>query len=564
MTGWNLATCWEAIADARPDRPALVHGSRRVTWREFDDRASRLAAAFRSLGLGIDSKVALYLYNGNEYLESTTAAFKLRAAHVNVNYRYLEDELAYLIDNSDAELLLFHGALGEHVAKVRDRLSRLRAVVQVEDGTELLDGALRYEDLISGHEPLERIERTGDELYILYTGGTTGMPKGVMWRNEDLYHALMPAIVGLVGQAAPDSPAGHATFAAQAAGSGITPVHLPASPLMHGTGFMSSVQALLLGGTIVTLESRRFDADELWRTVARERVTQMAIVGDAFAKPMVTALEQAEHRGEPYDLSSLKLVISSGVMWSAPVKHALMRRGSFICLDSLGSSEGVGFAGSVSAPGRDITTAKFTIGEHTKVLAEDGRAVKPGSGEVGLLSLSGPLPLGYYKDPEKSAATFRTFAGVRYSIPGDWATVGVDGTIELLGRGSVSINTGGEKVFPEEVEEALKLHPDVVDALVVGVPDERFGEVVAALVAPCSGATLDADDVKRVVKGHLAGFKQPRHVLIVDTLARGPNGKADYAWGRKLALERLGATTGAADPDAKRAAHDGAARSHNP
>jgi fatty-acyl-CoA synthase len=564
MTGWNLATCWEVIADAQPDRPALVHGAQRVTWREFDDRASRLAAAFRSLGLGVDSKVALYLYNGNEYLEATTAAFKLRAAHVNVNYRYLEDELAYLVDNSDAEILLFHGALGEHVAKVRDRLPQLRAVVQVDDGTELLDGALRYEDLIWGHEPLERIERTGDELYILYTGGTTGMPKGVMWRNEDLYRALMPAIVGLVGQAAPDSPSGHATFAAQAAEAGITPVHLPASPLMHGTGFMSSVQALLLGGTIVTLESRRFDAEELWRTVAREHVTQMAIVGDAFAKPMVTALEQAERRGEPYDLSSLRLVISSGVMWSAPVKHALMQRGSFICLDSLGSSEGVGFAGSVSAPGRDVTTARFTIGEHTKVLTEDGREVKPGSGEIGLLSLSGPLPLGYYKDPEKSAATFRTFAGVRYSIPGDWATVGVDGTVELLGRGSVSINTGGEKVFPEEVEEALKLHPDVADALVIGVPDERFGEVVAALVAPRSGATLDGDDVKQVVKAHLAGFKQPRHVLVVDTLSRGPNGKADYAWGRNLALVRLAASTGSAGPDAKRAAHDGAARSQNP
>ncbi len=559
MTGWNLATCWEAIADARPDHPALVHGSRRVTWGEFDDRASRLASAFRSLGLGVDSKVALYLSNRNEYLEATAAAFKLRGAHVNVNYRYLEDELAYLIDNSDAEVLLFHGALAEHVARVRDRLPRLRGVVQVDDGTELLDGALAYEELIAAHDPMERVDRTGDELYILYTGGTTGMPKGVMWRNEDLYRALISAIVSLVREAAPDTPDGHATLAARVADSGLTPTHLPASPLMHGTGFMSSVQALLLGGTIVTLESRHFDPDELWRTVGREKVTQMAIVGDAFAKPMVGALEDAERRGEPYDLSSLKLVISSGVMWSAPVKQALMQRGSFVCLDSLGSSEGVGFAGSISAPGHDVNTAKFTIGEHTKVLTEDGREVQPGSDEIGLLSLTGPLPLGYYKDPEKSAATFRTIGGVRYSIPGDWARVGADGTIELLGRGSVSINTGGEKVFPEEVEEALKLHPDVADALVVGVPDDRFGEVVAALVAPRSGATLDGGDVKELVRAHLAGFKQPRHVLVVDRLVRGPNGKADYAWGRARALERL--ANDAPARGAKGAALDGAARS---
>jgi fatty-acyl-CoA synthase len=563
MTGWNLATCWEAIADAQPERVALAHGGQRVTWGAFDERASRLAGAFRSIGLGVDSKVALYLYNGNEYLEATAAAFKLRAAHVNVNYRYLEEELAYLLDNSDAEVLVFHGALGEQVAKVRERLPELRAVVQVDDGTDLIDGALRYEELIAAHEPLERIERTGDELYILYTGGTTGMPKGVMWRNEDLYRALMPAVVSLVGQDAPDTPAGHATLAARVADTGLTPTHLPASPLMHGTGFMSSVQVLLLGGAIVTLESRRFDAHELWRTVARERVTQMAIVGDAFAKPMVAALEEAERTGEPYDLASLRLVISSGVMWSAPVKHALMQRGSFICLDSLGSSEGVGFAGSISAPGRDVSTAKFTIGDHAKVLTEDGREVVPGSGEVGLLSLSGPLPLGYYKDPDKSAATFRTFAGVRYSIPGDWARVGTDGSIELLGRGSVSINSGGEKVFPEEVEEALKLHPDVADALVVGVPDDRFGEVIAALVAPRSGATLDGDDVKRMVRSHLAGFKQPRHVLVVDTLSRGPNGKADYVWARTSALQRLEAAARPA-PGAKGAARDGAARSQNP
>ncbi len=542
MPGLNLASCWESIADALPDRPALVHGDRRVTWCELDERSARLASAFADLGLGPDSKVALYLYNSNEYMEATNAAFKLRAAHVNVNYRYLEDELEYLLDNADAEVLVFHGALGEQVAKVRDRLPQLRAVIQVDDGSDLVDGALRFEDAIVSHDPMPRVERTGDELYILYTGGTTGMPKGVMWRNEDLYHALAPATFGLVGEAVPDDPRDVGGAAARVASSGLTPVHVPASPLMHGTGFMTTVQTMLLGGTVVTLEQRHFDAHELWRVVEQEHVTQMAIVGDAFAKPMVRALEEAEARGEPYELSSLRLMVSSGVMWSAPVKEALLQRGSFLCFDSLGSSEGVGFAGSISASGSEVRTARFTIGEHTKVLTEDGRAIEPGSDEIGLLALSGPLPLGYYKDPDKSAATFRTFAGVRYSIPGDWARVAADGSVELLGRGSVSINTGGEKVFPEEVEEALKLHDGVADALVVGVPDDRFGEAVTAVVTARAGTTLDADDVKQAVRKHLAAFKQPRRIVVVDAIPRGPNGKADYAWARRTALEELGVT----------------------
>jgi fatty-acyl-CoA synthase len=307
---------------------------------------------------------------------------------------------------------------------------------------------------------------------------------------------------------------------------------------MHGTGFMSSLQALCAGGTIVTLESRSFDAHELWRAVGHERVTQMAIVGDAFGKPMVRALEEAEEDNAPYDLSSLGLVISSGVMWTAEIKQALMARGAFICLDSLGSSEGVGFAQQISAPGAEATTAKFSIGAHTKVLTEDGREVAAGSDERGLLALGGPIPLGYYKDPEKSAATFRTFDGKRYSIPGDWAKVAADGTIELLGRGSVSINTGGEKVFPEEVEEAVKLHPAVVDAVVVGIPDERFGEVIAAVVALNEGEDATSEDIADSARGRLAGFKRPRHVFVVDAVPRGPNGKADYAWAKRIATEQ--------------------------
>jgi fatty-acyl-CoA synthase len=299
------------------------------------------------------------------------------------------------------------------------------------------------------------------------------------------------------------------------------------------------LQALTMGGTVVTLESRHFDADELWHAVQDNGVTQMAIVGDAFGKPMANALEQAEADGKPYDLSTLAVVISSGVMWTAEVKEALMARAGCLCLDSLGSSEGVGFASQISVPGGGATTAKFQIGEHAKVLSEDGRAIEPGSEEIGLLALGGPIPLGYYKDPEKTAKTFPTFEGQRYSIPGDWARVAADGTIELLGRGSVSINTGGEKVFPEEVEEAVKLHPAVVDAIVVGVPDDRFGEVIAAVVEVGEGESPTSEEIADSVRGHLAGFKRPRHVVIVDRVVRGPNGKADYAWAKSLAKENV-------------------------
>lgn len=540
MQGWNFATCWEQIADSQPDRVALAQGPRRRTWSELDDRAARLASALAAHGLRPDSKVASYLYNSNEYLEGVLATWKLRSAPVNVNYRYLEEELAYLLENSDAEALLFHGSLAEHVARVRDRLPAMRVLVQVDDGAPLLDGAVHYEDLVSASPPMPRAARSGDDLYILYTGGTTGMPKGVMWRNDDLFRSLVPAVYTLAGEQLPDQPnTGVAQVAARVAAAGTTPVHLPASPLMHGTGFMTSLQALTMGGTIVTLEGRTFDPHELWRAVQRDRVTQMAIVGDAFGKPMVRALEEAEARGEPYDLSSLRAIISSGVIWTAEVKEALMARGSFVCLDSLGSSEGVGFANQLSVPGSKATTARFRIGEQTRVITEDGCEVEPGSGKIGLLALGGPIPLGYYKDPVKTAATFREVGGRRYSVPGDWARVEADGTVELLGRGSVSINTGGEKVFPEEVEEALKRHPAVLDAIVVGVPDDRFGEAITAVVALENGARLPPEEITEATRRHLAGFKRPRHVVIVDEIRRGPNGKADYAWARALAREQV-------------------------
>jgi fatty-acyl-CoA synthase len=531
---WNLATAFESVCDALPDRIALIQGDRRVTWRSFDERAARIAAAFSAAGLKPNAKVASYLYNCNEYTEALYGTFKMRGVPVNVNYRYLEDELVYLLDNSDAEALLFHGSLGDQVAKIRDRAPGVKLWIQVDDGSPRQVWAEEYEDLLARHDPIERIERSGDDLYFLYTGGTTGMPKGVMWRNEDLFGVLGDGAYPLVGLARPDTMAEVGTVAKALVDAGANRVHLPASPLMHGTGAFTSFQALFLGAAVVTLVGRHFDADELWETVQRERVTQMAIVGDAFAKPMLRALEAAEAKGTPYDVSSLELIISSGVMWSSEVKHGLMQRGRFICYDSLGSSEGVGFAGSISAPGSEQKAAKFSIGAHTKVFDDRGVEVVAGSGEVGRLAVGGNIPLGYYKDEEKSDATFLVIGGTRWSVPGDFASVETDGTITLLGRGSVVINSGGEKIFPEEVEEAVKVHPAVADCLVVGVPDERFGEAVTAVVSLRPDEFATSEELSAALEP-LARFKRPRRFVIVDEIRRGPNGKADYKWAKAKA-----------------------------
>jgi 3-oxocholest-4-en-26-oate---CoA ligase len=533
---WNFATIFESVADALPDQTALIQGERVLRWREVDGRAARFAGALRAAGLTTGSKVASYLYNSNEYVEGLLGTFKARAVPVNVNYRYLEEELVYLLDNSDAEALIFHGSLSRHVAKVAGRAPKLKLLIQVDDGAPLIEGAVEYEALLAATDPMERIERSGDDYYFLYTGGTTGMPKGVMWRNEDLVGVLGSAIYPLFGEAMPERSEDAGPIAKRVVESGRVTVHLPASPLMHGTGAFTSLQAMSLGGSIVTLESRTFDAHELWRVVQRRRVTQMAIVGDAFAKPMLRALDEAEAEGHPYDISSLGLIVSSGVMWSAEVKAQLVAKGNMFLLDSLGSSEAVGMANSMSGPGSATATAHFTIGDNAKVFTDDGREVTPGSDEVGVLAVGGYIPAGYYKDETKSASTFREFQGRRWSVPGDFATVDADGVITLLGRGSACINSGGEKVFPEEVEEAVKRHPAVADALVVGVPDERFGEAVVAVVGLREGEHADAAEIGSALDD-LARYKRPRRVVFVDSVQRGPNGKADYTWAKQVVAQ---------------------------
>lgn len=537
----HFATIWEAITDAVPDRPALIHAGTRRSWREFDERAARLARALGELGIGRDAKIAQYMYNGTEYLEICYAAFKLGAVPINTNYRYLEDELVYLLDNCDAELLFFHGALGERVANVVNRLSKLRAIVQVDDGAPPVDGALRLEDLISSSEPAERSERPLDGLYMIYTGGTTGLPKGVMYDVSGFTNGMLLGHP-IHGVPLPQTAADIVPNVLRLHEQQNAPVTVVCCPLMHGTGlWVGGFITLNLGGAVVTMEGTSFDADRLWRTVERERASDLVIVGDAFAKPMLRALDQAQARGEPYDISSVKLIASSGVMWTSDVKQRLLEYGEMLLLDVMGSSEG-SMAQNVTTRANASKTAKFQLNPTSRVFTDDDREVEPGSGEIGMVatSTSGMVPLGYYKDAEKSARTFRTVGGVRYSFPGDYATVEADGSITLLGRGSVCINSGGEKIFPEEVEEAVKLHESVYDCLVVGVPDERFGEAVIALASLLPDQSASEQEILVRARGSLSSYKLPKRIVFVDTVRRAANGKADYQWARDHALRVLG------------------------
>jgi len=531
----SFADVWETVAATVPDAAALVHGDLVRTWSEFEDRAARLAAHLDGAGVDHDAKVACYLYNGPEYLESTFAAFKVRAVPINVNYRYLEAELEYLLDNADAQVVVFDVSFAERLDNIRPVLAKvsLWLCVGASDLHPVPDWAEDYEEVIAAAQPMAPIERSGDDLWFLYTGGTTGMPKGVMWPHRNLL-ATAAATFAVVKRQVPATPEQVAAAALDFHDQGRSVRLLPAAPLMHGTSAITAVAVLSAGGTVVTLTQRSFDADELCATVQRRSITQLTIVGDAFAKPIVSALRRALDAGRPYDMTSLKVVVSSGVMWSAAAKDELLEFCSATLVDSLGSSEGVGFASSVARRGATEPTATFSLGEHAQVFTEGGDPVVPGSGERGLLAVGGPIPIGYYKDPDKSTETFRTFGGRTWSVPGDWATVEVDRTITLLGRGSVCINTAGEKVYPEEVEEVLKLHAAVHDVNVVGLPDERWGQSVTAVVALESGLDpADRPDPATLVghaKQHLAGYKCPKKVVFVEQIQRGPNGKPDYRW----------------------------------
>jgi fatty-acyl-CoA synthase len=533
----HYATIWESIADAIPEATAVVHGTTERSWAEFDDRAARLASAYAAAGLGPDSKIGLYLYNGNEYLEAQYGGFKMRGVPVNVNYRYLDDELWYLLDNADAEALVFHSSLGDRVARVAERLPKVKLWIEVDDGgAGSVAAAVPYEQVIAGHDPMPRIARQEDDVYMLYTGGTTGMPKGVMYAMGGMVAGFASAGFPLVGLPAPTDASEIAGLAKQAHDAGSQLVSIPCAPLMHGTGvWLGAFIPHLAGGQVVTLTSRSLDAHEVLALTQDRSVTNLTIVGDSFAKPIVAAVDEAAGRGQPYDLSSLKIVISSGVMWTAEVKEQMLDRiPQVMLLDAIGSTEG-SMGMQVSMRGMPIETAKFAQMPTTKVFTEDGRLVEPGSDEIGMVAAGGNVPLGYYKDPEKTARTFRVIDGERYSFPGDLAKVAPDGSLILLGRGSQVINSGGEKIYPEEVEEAVKRVAGIRDCLVVGIDDEKFGQAVTAVASTEPGADVDEAAVIAGVKGQLAGYKAPKRVVFVAEVPRAPNGKADYRAARDLA-----------------------------
>ena len=529
----NIATAWEAISDQIGDLTAIYSGENSESWEEFEKRSASLAKTFSEKGLKRDSKVAFYCYNGPEYLEGQFAAFKIRAIPANVNYRYLDEELAYILNNADAEALLFDSSLTERVDSVRSRCPKLKVFVRIGEGSSE-DWITNYEDAVN-NGPLPRIERSGDDLWFLYTGGTTGSPKAVMWSHAGLMGGMAETFRSL-GEKVPENFEEAAEIAKRVTGEGKEIRQLCAAPLMHGTSSLTALGTHMHGGLVATLSSRTFDPKELWEMVEKCKITMLTIVGDAFARPMIDELEDSLKSDTVWDLSSLRLVMSSGVMFSAPLKERLLDLHSCTILDALGSSEGTGMGKQVtSRRKKDTGTARFFLGEHTRVLSEDGEEIEPGSEKIGKLALGYPLPVGYYKDPEKTELTFPTINGRRWSIPGDWATIEKDGSITLLGRGSECINTGGEKVFPEEVEEALKINSLVVDCNVVGLPDDRWGQAVTAVVEVKKGETLKEVELLNDVKERLAGYKVPKSVIFVEKLKRGPNGKSDYRWARETA-----------------------------
>ena len=530
---FHFASAWEMVSDVFPNRTATIADGTPVTWQAFEQRAACIADLLHTHGLVAGSKAALYLHNSHEYQEAQFGIFKIGGCPINVNYRYKADELVYLLDNSDAEAVFFQASYAMRIWEIRDRLSKVKVFVQVDDGTEpLLQGAVDYERAVRDQSPRPRQTRDPQGVYMLYTGGTTGLPKGVMYPVGEFAQFLVTMGAASMELSPPQSLAEYAAFLQQVPAP---PVTLAACPLMHGTGmWLGSFLPMMLGGTVVTTSKLGLDPHRLWDMVEAHRVTDVVIVGDAFAKPMLAALDEGVKRGHPYDISSVRQMTSSGVMWSQETKQGLLQHQDMVLADIMGSTEG-GMGSSVTS--REVTaqTAKFTLNEGVKVITDDGRFVEPGSGEIGKLATSAFVPLGYYKDEEKSAATFREVDGVRYSFPGDYATIEANGEITLLGRGSVCINTAGEKVFPEEVEEAVKRHPQVMDCLVVGLPDDRFGERVVALASIKEFQTAKPGELIEFTEQHLAGYKVPRQLFLVDHVQRAPNGKADYKWAKNTA-----------------------------
>ncbi|MBA0126976.1 acyl-CoA synthetase [Haloechinothrix sp. YIM 98757] len=527
----NIADLLEHAVDAVPERTAVICDGRQVTYGELDKRANQLAHHLASVGVGKDDHVGIYSRNSIESMEAMFAAYKLRARAVNVNFRYVAEELRYLFDNADLVALIHERQFADRVAEVLPDAPKLKHVMVVEDGSDAdysrYDG-VAYESALARHSGERDFgERSADDLYILYTGGTTGYPKGVMWRQEDVWRTLGGGIDFLTGEYVPDEW----TLANQAKeGPGL--VRMPVSPLIHGAAQWAAFGALFAGSSVVFVP--QFDAHQVWREIQEHKVNVLTMVGDAMGKPLLAAYREGN-----YDASSLVAITSHAALFSQSLKHEYLEEfPNAVLTDAVGASES-GFTGisMISKDSDHSAGPRVNFSKQAVLVDEDNNLIEPKPGAVGKMARGGHVPVGYYKDPEKTKSIFVEIDGQRYVVPGDYARYEEDGTVTLLGRGSQTINTGGEKVYPEEVEGALKSYPDVFDALVVGVPDERWGNRVGAVIQPSDGTSIDANALNDHVRTKIAGYKVPRSLWFVSEVRRQPSGKPDYTWAKSYAEE---------------------------
>ncbi len=534
---YNLADLYEAVCDAVPDNVALASGDVRHTYADLDKRANRLAHYLQSKGIGAGDHVGLHLFNGHEFVEAILALFKIRAVGINVNYRFVGPEVRYMVENGDLRGIITQRRFLPVIGEAMEGLPPLDALVVIEDGVDAVSNqeSIEYETaLAQSSDARDFGPRSSDDLYIIYTGGTTGMPKGVMWRHEDLFFTGLQG--GSPGGEPVESPE---ELIDQVKEGWYTVTMLPCAPFIHGAAQWTQWICHLTGGKLVLQHGPSFDAKRILQLVAEEDVSTISLVGDAMAIPLVEELKAGN-----YDMSNLAVIASAGAILSASVQEeieALLP--DTMIINSFGTSESGDLGRAAAEEDSHEGRPSFYMGEEVTVLDEDGKPLEPGSGKIGMVARSGRLPLGYYKDPVKTAERFKEFGGKRWVVPGDFGTIELDGRITFLGRGSKCINSGGEKIFPEEVEEALKAHPKIIDALVVGVPDPRFGSKVAAVFNTRGNETLSLDEVKAHCRKHVAGYKVPRQITITETVSRMPSGKPDYKWAEEIARGEASAQT---------------------
>ena len=539
---FNAADIFEGVVDRVPDREAIVHGSTRLTYKELDARSNKAANALKKLGIKKGSHVGIYAFNCVEWLEIMLGAYKLCAIPININYRYVEEELKYLIENADMEAIFYHKRFSKKLQNIKGQLPLLKSFICINDHSDnenVIEESFDFESLIINEDESRlKVQRSGDDQYILYTGGTTGMPKGVVWRMEDVLMTLGGGIDAVTGEKY-KTPEEFADKCYQD-----QTIALALAPFMHGGAQWQSFNAFFSGWKLIINDQISFDADYIWEVVAKEKVMNLTIMGDAMGRPLCDALPKAIEKG--LDLSSLFVLSSTASVFSATIKDTILEfLPNLFLIDAVGSSE-------TGATGVNIHTKdgklkdsgggpKFTKPEFSEILNLDTKEIIPPSDTqtIGYLARKGHVPLAYYKDEEKSKKTFIEVNGERYSIPGDMAKYEADGQMTLLGRGSVSINSGGEKIFPEEVEMALKAHPNIFDCLVVGVKDDRWGQKVVAVIQRREDIEMSLEEIKEVASKYIASYKMPKAIVFSEVIERAPSGKPNYQWAQKYANSEL-------------------------